>query len=76
MERKKERILLLSLKRRQNQEEIKNKKEIEIQKRIDSEKIKQETRLRKKEEEKQRRATILEQYRLKKMIEEAEKDVL
>lgn len=76
MEKKKEKIILLSLKRRQNQEELKNKKELEIQKKKDDLRIKEEMKKRKKIEEKERRAMILEQYRLKKMIEEAEKDVM
>jgi hypothetical protein len=75
MERKKERIMLLSLQRRQQQEEMKQHKEQEAQHRRELEKLKQEERERKKEEERLRRAAILEQYKLKKAIEEAEREV-
>lgn len=75
MERKKERIMLLSLQRRQQQEEMKQHKEQEAQRRRELEKLKQEERERKKEEERLRRAAILEQYKLKKAIEEAEREV-
>ncbi|XP_015522399.2 patronin isoform X6 [Neodiprion lecontei] len=74
MEKKKERIMLLSLQRRQQQEELKEKKEAEAQTRKEQEKLKMEERARKKEEERQKRAAILEQYKLKKAIEEAEKE--
>ncbi|XP_067007915.2 patronin [Anabrus simplex] len=74
MERKKERIMLLSLQRRQQQEEQKQFKEQEAQRRREMEKLKQEERERKKEEERLRRAAILEQYKLKKAIEEAERE--
>ncbi|XP_069685522.1 patronin isoform X3 [Periplaneta americana] len=74
MERKKERIMLLSLQRRQQQEELKQHKEQEAQRRREIEKLKQEERERKKEEERLRRAAILEQYKLKKAIEEAERE--
>jgi cytochrome c-type biogenesis protein CcmH/NrfG len=75
MERKKERIMLLSLQRRQHQEELKQHKEQEAQHRRELEKLKQEERERKKEEERLRRASILEQHKLKKAIEEAEREV-
>ncbi|XP_058802244.1 patronin isoform X4 [Phymastichus coffea] len=74
MERKKERIMNLSLQRRLQQEELKERKEAEAQARKEEEKMKQEERERKKEEEKARRAAILEQYKLKKAIEEAERE--
>lgn len=74
MERKKERIMLLSLQRRQQQEEAKALKEQEAQRRREMEKLRQEERERKKEEERLRRAAILEQYKLKKAIEEAERE--
>ncbi|XP_043271268.1 patronin isoform X3 [Venturia canescens] len=74
MERRKERIMLLSLQRRQQQEELKERKELEAQTRREQEKLKEETRAKKKEEEKQRRAAILEQHKLKKAIEEAERE--
>ncbi|XP_034944526.1 patronin isoform X3 [Chelonus insularis] len=74
MERKKERIMLLSLQRRQQQEEMKERKEAEAQSRREQEKLKEEERARKKEEDRQRRAAILEQHKLKKAIEEAERE--
>ncbi|KAK2582397.1 hypothetical protein KPH14_004717 [Odynerus spinipes] len=74
MERKKERIMLLSLQRRQQQEEMKERKEAEAQARREQEKLKAEERARKKEEERQRRAAILEQYKVKKAIDEAERE--
>ncbi|XP_015607322.1 patronin isoform X4 [Cephus cinctus] len=74
MERKKERIMLLSLQRRQQQEEMKERKEAEAQARREQEKLKEEERARKKEDDRQRRAAILEQYKLKKAIEEAERE--
>ncbi|XP_076668118.1 calmodulin-regulated spectrin-associated protein patronin isoform X7 [Andrena cerasifolii] len=74
MERKKERIMLLSLQRRQQQEEMKERKEAEAQTRREQEKLKAEERARKKDEERQRRAAILEQHKVKKAIEEAERE--
>lgn len=76
MERKKEKILMMSLARRQAQEELKARKENEAARRKEMEKLKEEEKLRKKEEEKARRATILDQYKLKKAIEEAEREVM
>lgn len=66
---------MMSLARRQAQEEAKARKEQEAARRREQEKFKVEERLRKKEEEKARRATILDQYKLKKAIEEAEREV-
>ncbi|KAK3922426.1 Patronin, partial [Frankliniella fusca] len=74
MERKKERIMLLSLQRRQQQEEMKARKEMEAQQRRESEKMKEEEKARKKEEERIRRQAILEQHKLKKALEEAERE--
>ena len=74
-EGKKEKILMLSLQRRQQQEEMKARKEMEAARRREIEKMKEEDKARKKEEEKARRAAILEQYKLKKAIEEAEREV-
>ncbi|XP_054281794.1 patronin isoform X3 [Macrosteles quadrilineatus] len=74
MERKKERILMMSLARRQAQEEMKARKEQEAARRKEAEKLKEEEKTRKKEEEKARRAAILDQYKLKKAIEEAERE--
>lgn len=67
--------MLLSLQRRQRQEEMKERKETEAQARREQEKLKTEERARKKEEERQRRAAILEHHKVKKAIEEAEREV-
>lgn len=75
MERKKEKIMLLSLQRRQQQEEAKARKEIEAMTRREREREKEDERARKKEEQVARRAAILEQHKLKKAIEEAEREV-
>ncbi|CAH1389035.1 unnamed protein product [Nezara viridula] len=74
MEKKKERILMMSLQRRQAAEEARNLKEAEAARRRDLEKAKEEEKIRKKEEEKRRRATILERHKVKKAIEEAERE--
>uniref|UniRef100_A0A336MXI7 CSON005804 protein n=1 Tax=Culicoides sonorensis TaxID=179676 RepID=A0A336MXI7_CULSO len=74
MERKKEKIMLLSLQRRQQQEEAKARKEIEAMTRREREREKEDERARKKEEQAARRAAILEQHKLKKAIEEAERE--
>ncbi|KAH8384181.1 hypothetical protein KR200_005296, partial [Drosophila serrata] len=74
MERRKEKIMLLSLQRRQQQEEAKARKEIESSQKREKEREKEEERARKKEEQMARRAAILEQHRLKKAIEEAERE--
>lgn len=67
--------MLMSLQRRQRQEEMKERKEVEAQARREREKLKAEERARKKEEERQRRAAILEHHKVKKAIEEAEREV-
>lgn len=72
MERKKEKIMLLSLQRRQQQEEAKARKEIQAMQRREKEREKEDERVRKREEQAARRAAILEQHKLKKAIEEAE----
>ncbi|XP_017837883.1 patronin isoform X33 [Drosophila busckii] len=74
MERRKEKIMLLSLQRRQQQEEAKVRKEIEAAQKREKEREKEEERARKKEEQMARRAAILEQHKLKKAIEEAERE--
>lgn len=74
MERKKEKIMLLSLQRRQQQEEAKARKEIEVMHRREKDQMKDDERARKKEEQMSRRAQILEQHRLKKAVEEAERE--
>lgn len=72
MERKKEKIMLLSLQRRQQQEEAKARKEIESMQRREKEREKEDERARKREEQAARRALILEQHKYKKAVEEAE----
>lgn len=74
MERKKEKIMLLSLQRRQQAEEARSRKEIESMQRREREREKEDERARRKEEQAARRAAILEQHKLKKMIEEAERE--
>ncbi len=63
-----------SLKRQQQVEELRRRKEMDRQIKIEEDEIKQDEKLRKKEEEKARRQAILESYRLKKQ-EEMDKDV-
>lgn len=75
MERRKEKIMLQSLQRRQQQEEAKARKEIEAARKRELEREKEEEKVRRKEEQMARRAAILEQHRLKKAIEEAEREV-
>ncbi|XP_037819379.1 patronin isoform X15 [Lucilia sericata] len=74
MERRKEKIMLLSLQRRQQQEEAKERKEQEAARKREIEREKEEEKQRKKEEQMARRAAILEQHRLKKALEEAERE--
>ncbi|XP_062561608.1 patronin isoform X6 [Armigeres subalbatus] len=74
MERKKEKIMLLSLQRRQQAEEAKARKEIDAMQRREKEREKEEERARKKEEQFARRQAILEAHKLKKAIEEAERE--
>lgn len=64
--------MLLSLQRRQQQEEAKARKEIDAMQRREKEREKEDERVRKREEQAARRAAILEQHKLKKAIEEAE----
>lgn len=64
--------MLLSLQRRQEQEEAKARKEVEAMQRREREQSKQEERERKQAEQAARRAAILEQHKFKKAIEEAE----
>ncbi|XP_058832170.1 patronin-like isoform X6 [Topomyia yanbarensis] len=74
MERRKEKIMLLSLQRRQQAEEAKARKEIDAMQRREKEREKEEERARKKEEQFARRQAILEAHKLKKAIEEAERE--
>ncbi len=75
MERKKEKILMQSLRRKQQQEEARQRKEQEAHQRKEEERAKEEEKQRKKEDEKARRQIIFEQYKIKKAMEEAEKEV-
>ncbi|XP_065163737.1 patronin isoform X3 [Atheta coriaria] len=74
LERKKERILMMSLQRRQQQEESRVRKEAEMQARREKEKAKDEEKQRRKEEQAARRQAILEQHKMKKAFEEAERE--
>lgn len=74
MERKKEKIMLLSLQRRQQQEEAKAMKEVNLMRRREKEQEKEEEKMRKKEEQASRRQAILDAHKLKKAIEEAERE--
>ncbi|XP_046460060.1 patronin-like isoform X29 [Daphnia pulex] len=74
MERKKEKILMQSLRRKQQQEEARQRKEQDALQRKEEERSKEEEKQRKKEDEKARRAIIFEQYKIKKAMEEAEKE--
>lgn len=75
MERKKEKILLASLRRRQAQEESKARKELAAAMAKEREQAREERVAMKREDDKARRAQILQQYKLKKAIEEAEREV-
>lgn len=68
--------MMLSVKRKQEQEEARLRKEMEAQEKREAEKMKEEEKQRKKEEEKARRQMILERYKIKKAMEEAEKEVV
>jgi hypothetical protein len=56
-------------------EEARQRKEQEALQRKEEERSKEEEKQRKKEDEKARRAIIFEQYKIKKAMEEAEKEV-
>ncbi|XP_045535124.1 patronin [Papilio machaon] len=74
MERKKERIMLLSLQRRQRADEARARAEAAAAARRAREEAAQEQKLARKEEQARRREAILQQYKLKKAIEEAERE--
>ncbi|XP_076362125.1 patronin-like isoform X2 [Tachypleus tridentatus] len=76
MQKKKEMIMIMSLRRRAEQETKRVAKEQENARKKEQERTKKEMQERKKEEEKQRREKILEQYRQRKALEEAEKEGL
>lgn len=66
--------MLLSLQRRQQQEEAKARKEIEAMQRRERDQEKDDEKARKKDEQMARRAQILEHHRIKKAVEEAERE--
>ncbi|XP_022651538.1 patronin-like isoform X3 [Varroa destructor] len=74
MARRKEMIMMASLKRRQQQEQLRLRKENEQAMRRAHEQARRDEAERKREDDKRRREIILEQYRLRKAQEEAEKN--
>ncbi|CAF4955646.1 unnamed protein product [Pieris macdunnoughi] len=74
MERKKERIMMLSLQRRQRAEEARVKAEADAAARRAREEAAAELKAARREEQARRREAILHQYKLKKAIEEAERE--
>lgn len=74
MERKKERIMLLSLQRRQRAEEARARAEQAAAARRARDEVEAEQKAARKEEQAKRREAILAQYKLKKAIEEAERE--
>ncbi|XP_068621542.1 patronin-like isoform X1 [Battus philenor] len=74
MERKKERIMLLSLQRRQRADEARARADAAAAARRAREEAAQEQKQARKEEQARRREAILQQYKLKKAIEEAERE--
>jgi hypothetical protein len=69
MQRKKERIMMQSLRRKQEGEDARRRKEDESRMRREDDNKKEEEKARKKEEERAKRDAILEQHRLKKQME-------
>ncbi len=69
MQRKKERIMMQSLRRKQRQEETRLRREEEARRRELEGRDREEEKSRKKEEERARRDAILEQHRMKKELE-------
>merc|ERR1712223_81716 len=76
MQRKKERIMMQSLRRKQQAEENRLRKLEEERLKKEEEARKEDERIRKKEEEKARKEAILEQHRLKKEMDRAEEEGL
>ncbi|XP_061380984.1 patronin isoform X2 [Danaus plexippus] len=74
MERKKERIMLLSLQRRQRADEARARAEAAAAARRARDEAEAERKAARKEEQARRREAILQQYKLKKAIEEAERE--
>lgn len=75
MERKKERIMLMSLQRRQRADEERARADAAAAARKSREEAAMELKAARKEEQAKRRQAILQQYKLKKAIEEAEREV-
>lgn len=75
MERKKERIMLMSLQRRQRADEARVRADVAASARKAREEAAMELKAARKEEQARRREAILQQYKLKKAIEEAEREV-
>jgi len=74
MQRKKEKIMMQSLRRKQQGEENRLRKLEEERLKKEAEAAKEEERNRKKEEEKARKEAILEQHKLKKEMDRAEEE--
>jgi len=74
MQRKKERIMMQSLRRKQEAEENRIRLDAEARLKREEEAKKEEDKLRKKEEEKLRREAILEQFKMKKELEKMEEE--
>ena len=75
MQRKKEKIMMQSLRRKQQAEENKTRIDADARRKREEESRKEEDKLRKKEEEKTRREAILEQFKMKKEMEKMEEEV-
>ena len=74
MQRKKERIMLQSLRRKQQAEENRIRLEEQSRKRREEDAKRDEEKARKKEEEKARKEAILEQFKVKREMEKAEEE--
>jgi calmodulin-regulated spectrin-associated protein len=76
MQRKKEKIMMQSLRRKQEGEENRLRKLEDDRTKKDAEAKRDDERARKKEDERARREAILEQHKLKKEMDRAEEEVL
>lgn len=76
MEKKKERIMMLSMQRRQAAEEARARSEAAAEARRQREAALADQKAARKEYQAQRRDSILQQYKLKKAMEEAEREVI
>ena len=75
MQRKKERIMMQSLRRKQQAEENKIRADAEARLKREEDARKEEEKTRKREDEKARREAILEQFKMKKEVEKMEEEV-